>query len=146
MTSVTRTFSTTPERVWDVLADGWLYPAWVVGATRMREVDESWPAVGSALHHSVGVWPAVVDDTTSVTECEPGRLLGLLARGWPAGEAAIQLRLTAVGAGTEVVIDERPVSGPGVLVPDPFLVLPLKVRNIETLKRLAFIAEHRRTP
>lgn len=30
--------------VWDVLADGWLYPLWVVGAARMRDVDHGWPA------------------------------------------------------------------------------------------------------
>ena len=35
-----RRIGTTPERVWDVLADGWLYPLWVVGASRMREVDD----------------------------------------------------------------------------------------------------------
>ena len=28
-----------PSAVWAVLADGWLYPVWVVGAARMREVD-----------------------------------------------------------------------------------------------------------
>jgi len=33
-----RRIGTSPERVWDVLADGWLYPLWVVGATRMREI------------------------------------------------------------------------------------------------------------
>ncbi len=48
MTTVERVINTTPQRVWDVLADGWLYPLWVVGATRMREVDEDWPAIGVA--------------------------------------------------------------------------------------------------
>ena len=67
MISVERIVKTTPQRVWDVLSDGWLYPLWVVGASRMREVDDSWPAVGSKLHHSVGVWPALLDDNTEVT-------------------------------------------------------------------------------
>ena len=53
-----------PEKVWEVLADGWLYPVWVVGASRMREVDDHWPAEGAKLHHSVGTWPALLDDTT----------------------------------------------------------------------------------
>ena len=46
MVTNTRTVNTTPDQVWDVLADGWLYPLWVVGATRMRDVDQDWPAVG----------------------------------------------------------------------------------------------------
>ena len=36
----TRAVDATPDQVWQVLADGWLYPLWVVGASRMRDVDE----------------------------------------------------------------------------------------------------------
>jgi len=32
MATNTRRIKATPEQVWDVLADGWLYPLWVVGA------------------------------------------------------------------------------------------------------------------
>ena len=46
MSTRSRTIKATPERVWSVLADGWLYPLFVVGASRMRDVDEGWPAVG----------------------------------------------------------------------------------------------------
>ena len=95
MTHNTRIIDATPQKVWDVLADGWLYPLWVVGASRMREVDDHWPQVGSRIHHSVGVWPALVDDHTEVTEATPGTSLTLRARAWPAGEAAVHLRLTA---------------------------------------------------
>src|SRR5690606_21449242 len=62
-----------PESVFEVIGEGWLYPAWVVGASRMREVDSSWPQPGSRLHHSVGVWPALIDDSTSCTEWDPPR-------------------------------------------------------------------------
>jgi uncharacterized protein YndB with AHSA1/START domain len=61
-----RTINATPEKVWEVLSDGWLYPLWVVGATRMRDVDQAWPQVGAKIHHSAGVWPAIVDDNTEV--------------------------------------------------------------------------------
>ena len=47
MSENTRVVAATPDQVWRVLADGWLYPLWVVGATRMRDVDEHWPAVGA---------------------------------------------------------------------------------------------------
>ena len=143
MSTNTRIMSTTPDRVWDVLADGWLFPLWVVGASRIREVDAAWPAVGSKIHHSVGVWPLLVDDNTEVTACEPGRLLSLRARVWPAGSADVTLRLTAVGSDTEVVIEEDIVHGPARLVPKPVRTPPLAWRNVESLRRLAFLAERR---
>ncbi|CAN5414805.1 SRPBCC family protein [soil metagenome] len=143
MTINTRVLATTPERIWDVLSDGWLYPLWVVGATRMRAVDAAWPDLGAKIHHSVGVWPAVLDDDTEVLECEPGRFLRLRARGWPLGEAEVALRLTAQGAGTLVAIDEKAVSGPGALLPGPLKAVSIKIRNVESLRRLAFLAEGR---
>lgn len=145
MSTTTRLIDTTPDRVWDVLADGWLYPLWVVGASRMRNVDESWPAAGSKIHHSVGVWPALIDDHTDVLEADPGRRLVLRARAWPVGEAKVDITLRASGAGTEVTIDEDATSGPGVLIPEPLKGLSLKWRNVETLRRLAFVAENRPT-
>ena len=33
-----RAMSCSPQAVFDVLADGWLYPGWVVGASRMRDI------------------------------------------------------------------------------------------------------------
>src|SRR6478752_3157184 len=63
-----------PETVWEVLSDGWLFPVWVVGASRMREVDDHWPEPGARLHHSVGAWPVLLDDETEVLESVPGSL------------------------------------------------------------------------
>jgi uncharacterized protein YndB with AHSA1/START domain len=139
----TRLVHATPQQVWDVLADGWLYPLWVVGATRMRDVDRDWPEVGSRLHHSAGVWPAVVDDTTEVLEVVPGSLLRLRARGWPAGEAEVVITLSAQGAGTRVELREDAVSGPGRLLPSVVRQPAIHVRNVEALQRLAAIAEGR---
>lgn len=143
MAENTRLFHASPERVWDVLSDGWLYPVWVVGAARMREVDDHWPAVGSKLHHSVGPWPLLINDDTEVVAATPGHSLTLRARAWPLGEAEVKIRLESVGAETEVRIEEEPVSGPGALVPPPLRGLSLKWRNSETLRRLAYIAEAR---
>lgn len=143
MTAVSRTIRTTPAEVWDVLADGWSYPLFVVGASRMRDVDENWPAVGSRIHHSVGLWPALIDDYTEVTGARPGQWLALRARAWPLGEASVEFLLRPTGDGTEVEIDEKVTSGPGVLVPPPIRGLSLKGRNVETLRRLAYLAERR---
>lgn len=139
----TRLLHATTERVWDVLADGWLYPLFVVGASRMRAVDDGWPSVGTELHHSVGTWPLLVDDTTAVLDVTPGHSLTLAARAWPMGRAQVHIRLDAVGAETNVTIEEEPVSGPGALVPAPVRDPGLHWRNTETLRRLAFIAERR---
>lgn len=145
MATNTREIKTLPDRVWSVLSDGWLYPTWVVGATRMRDVEESWPATGSKLHHSAGVWPAVINDNTEVLECEPGHFLRLRARGWPLGEAEVAITLTAAGAHTMVEIEEKAVSGPVAMIPAPLENAMIKWRNVETLKRLAYVAENRQS-
>src|SRR6478609_11845980 len=138
-----RTIKATPDAVWDVLADGWLYPLWVVGASRMREVDDHWPAVGSQLHHSVGTWPLLVDDTTEVVHVVPGFLLQLHARARPTGVAEVTIRLEAAGTETDVVIVEDAISGPGTLLPKAVRDPMLTWRNVETLRRLAYVAERR---
>ncbi|MFL6061506.1 MAG: SRPBCC domain-containing protein [Marmoricola sp.] len=141
--TVRRRFDVGPERVWEALSDGWLYPSWVVGAARMRDVDGHWPAVGSRLHHSFGNWPALIDDRTEVLEAEPPRLLRLRAHGWPAGAAEVVVRIEASGSGSMVEIEEDAVRGPGTLVPMPVRQLMMVPRNKESLRRLAFIAERR---
>ena len=138
-----RTLNVPPSVVWKVLADGWLYPIWVVGASRMREVEDHWPAVGAKLHHSVGIWPALINDNTEVLEALPDHLLKLRTRAWPAGEAEVVIGLSAQGAGTEVTLDEDAVAGPGLLIPSPARAALLKWRNTETLRRLCFVAENR---
>jgi uncharacterized protein YndB with AHSA1/START domain len=138
-----RVVKATPDQVWHVLSDGWLYPLWVVGASRMREVDDDWPAVGSRLHHSVGTWPLLIDDTTEVQDVAPGSSLVLRARAWPAGAADVTLRLRPQGVDTEVVIEENAVAGPAALIPGVVEDPLLKWRNVETLRRLALVVEGR---
>jgi uncharacterized protein YndB with AHSA1/START domain len=145
MSTTTRTVSATPERVWEVLSDGWLYPLFVVGASRMRNVDDTWPAVGSKLHHSVGTWPLLIDDTTEVLEVDEGSRLLLKARGWPAGEAHVEISLRPDGGATLVTMEEDATAGPGVLVPKPLRDAQIHWRNVEALRRLAFVVEGRTT-
>ena len=143
MSTTTRSVSATPEQVWKVLSDGWLYPLFVVGASRMRDVDESWPAVGARLHHSVGTWPLLIDDTPEVVEVDEGKRILLLARGWPAGQAHVDISLEPQGDATVVTITEDATAGPGLLVPKPLRDAQLHWRNVETLRRLAFVVEGR---
>ena len=144
--TVRRRVEATPDDVWAVLADGWTYAGWVVGASRIRAVDVGWPAPGTRIHHSVGVWPLLTDDHTEALAAEPGRLLTLRARAWPVGEARVDLRLEASGAaGTLVTMEEDVVAGPGRLLPRPARDVLLAQRNTEALRRLAHLAEGRTT-
>lgn len=126
-----------------MLADGWLYPTWVVGASRMRDVDDAWPAAGSALQHSFGVWPVLINDRTTVLEWDPPRLMVSQPSGWPLGEARVEIEVKPRRDGCVVRITEHAVRGPGALIPGPLLDLILHPRNTETLRRLAWIAESR---
>lgn len=144
LTVVSRSTSATPAQVWAVLADGWLYAAWVVGASRVRDVDERWPADGSRIRHSFGMWPAVIDDETTVVTSVPGQALVLRPKGWPAGEAVVDLRIRSTADGCDLSIVEDAVTGPGTLAPRAVRQRLIAVRNTEALHRLALIAEGRR--
>ena len=142
--TVTRDVDAPGQAVWDVLADGWSYATWVVGASRVRDVDEGWPAQGTRIHHSFGIWPLLLDDTTKVESSTEPTALVLTARGWPAGEARVSLSITPRGEGAcTVKIEEDATSGPGTLIPRPARQLAIGPRNVEALKRLAFLAEGR---
>lgn len=143
MTTNTCHIDATPADVWAVLADGWLYPLWVVGASRVRDVEPRWPAEGSSIHHSVGVWPRLIDDHTDVLDAAPEESLRLRARAWPMGVAEVLLTITPDGDRTQVAIHEDAVSGPGTYVPRPVRHVGLAWRNTETLRRLALLVEGR---
>lgn len=141
---VTRAVAAAPSAVWSVLADGWVYATWVVGASRVRAVDQAWPAPGSRIHHSVGVWPLLLDDTTSVEECTPDQWLVLRARGWPFGEARVILEILPQGSDACLVrMAEDAVAGPGQMIPGPARQALIRPRNVESLRRLALLAEGR---
>jgi uncharacterized protein YndB with AHSA1/START domain len=144
MSRTTRVMSCRPEDVWAVLEDGWSYGMWVVGAARIREVDPGWPEAGSRIHHSVGAWPVLLSDTSVVERVEPRHMLQLKVKAWPTGEGRVVLTLTPTADGqTEVVMEERAVSGPATMIPAPAQDVVLHQRNVEALRRLAYLAEHR---
>jgi hypothetical protein len=143
MSLTRREMRCSPADVFAVLEDGWLLGLWVVGASRIRRVDAAWPAPGSAVHHSVGIWPALLDDTTSVESWAPGQSIQLRARAWPAGEATVLIEVQPRVAGALVTMTEDAVKGPGLIFPKPLRSLGLHPRNTESLQRLAFLAENR---
>ncbi|MDO5711977.1 MAG: SRPBCC family protein [Micrococcales bacterium] len=144
MSSVERHCEASPAEVWAVLANGWTYGSWVVGASRVRAVDPSWPAVGACVHHSIGTWPAVLNDNTEVVH--ESQHLVMMARTRPVGQARVEITVTPEGDGTRIRIVEDFVSGPATVVPRPARHAALKLRNTETLYRLALLAERREQP
>jgi hypothetical protein len=143
MIEVDTTTEATPAAVMAVLADGWLFALWVVGASHIREVDAGWPAPGRRIHHSVGAWPALISDTTEVISYDPAGSLELLARGWPIGEAKVRVDVRPEAYGSRIVLAETVVSGPGQLI-RPLERLLIPPRNRESLRRLVAIAEGRK--
>lgn len=136
-----RAMSCPPERVFEVFANGWLFTAWVVGASRMRAVDDAWPAEGAKLHHSFGSWPVQLDDETTVLEWNPPRRVVFQPAGWPIGEARVQIDVKPRGHGCVVRMEEHADKGPGAVIPSPALDVLLRPRNHESLRRLALLAE-----
>jgi uncharacterized protein YndB with AHSA1/START domain len=146
MAATSMVIGASPERVFAVLADGWSYASWVVGASHIRAVDEDWPAVGARLHHQVGPWPLHIKDQTVVSAVVPERLLELHARAWPLGEATIALELEPLDASTRVTLSYDLTAGVGRFVPKSVQSVTLRPRSSEMLHRLSDIAERRRIP
>ena len=144
--TVSRETTASREQVWNVLADGWTYSQWVVGNTRMRAVDPEWPAPGSAIHHTIGVWPAVLNDETVVESCKPREELVLLAKGRPFGAARIALRLFDTPNGSRVEMAEVPVGGPLNWIPRRLALAAAYPRNRECTRRMVALAERREEP
>ena len=141
-----RDTTATRQQVWGVLADGWTYSQWVVGNTRMRAVDPRWPEPGSKIHHTIGVWPIVLNDETEVESATPLEELVLLAKGRPLGGARVTLRLYDTLNGCRIEMAEVPVGGPLSLLPRRVALALAYPRNRECLARLAALAERRKEP
>ena len=125
-----------PEQVFDVLDDACAYPRWVVGARRVRSVDPSWPEPGSEFRHALGTPVGELRDSSKVLERDRPRRVVLEVRFRPTGVARVEVRVSVDGAGSTIVIEETPTSGPAAWLPrfvtDPLLT----VRNAIGLQRL----------
>lgn len=144
--TVKRDTTATRKEVWDIISNGWTYSQWVVGNTRMRAVDPRWPAPGSVIHHTIGVWPVVLNDETVVESCTPERELVLHAKGRPFGAAQIVLRLSDTATGSRIEMAEVPVGGPLNWVPRRLALLLAYPRNRQCTERLVSLAERRTEP
>jgi uncharacterized protein YndB with AHSA1/START domain len=148
-----------PSAVWDVLADPPSYEEWVVGNKGIRDHDRNWPAPKSEFHHCVGLGPVTVKDKTVSLESQtpseaahaaavggappvPRGHLVMNVRVLPFGHGIVTFDLVEDPSGTLVRMEERPAGGPAALF-WPLLNPLTKLRNTETLRRLARVAESR---
>ena len=74
---------------------------------------------GTKLHHSFGMWPLLIDDTTEAIEIEPSRRLVLEARGWLVSKARVEITVNAAANGSLVSIAETSQTALRQLVPQP---------------------------
>ena len=135
---------TSVDTVWAVLADPRQYTRFVVGNKRIRSFDPAWPDLGTKIHHTVGVGPAMVRDESEVMEVQPPTLLRLATKLRPVGVSQTTFSLEPTGRGTtRASIEEHFYEGPATRVWTPVLETMLAARNMELLRRLRRIAVHR---
>jgi hypothetical protein len=125
-----------PAAIFSVLRDGWSYARWVVGTSKIREVDEAWPEPGTRLHFRIGRGPLSKEDETRSVRLVDGSELELEAVGRPLGTARVDFRVDAVRDGSLVTIIEHPTKGPLATLHNPGFELLVYLRNVETLRRL----------
>jgi uncharacterized protein YndB with AHSA1/START domain len=142
MSRRTKVIKAPPDRVFDALLTAENFAYWVVGSKEVRDVDDDWPKVGSAFHHSIGFGPLHIEDHTKIVEVDRPRRLVMSARMGPVGSAVIRLMLKPLGRRrTKVVMEETPESGPLRLAPRRLLHRAVGIRNAGSLRRLARLVE-----
>ena len=127
-----------PEVVYDTLLDARQYPKWVGGAQKIRDVDRSWPRVGSRFHHRIGIGPATIDDSTKLVSKRPGRGVKFEVRVRPfgIGYVDIDLKPKARGRKTKITMTEDFTRGPLSWVVHPLRSAGISIRNVISLRRL----------
>ncbi len=125
---------------WDVVADPRSYAFWVIGADDIEGVEGDWPSPGATFHHAQGSAPLRLHDTTTVLEAVPPRLLRLEVRARPLFVGVVTLTFTPHDGGTIIRIGEEATGGlagiPPSFATDPFI----RLRNTESVRRLAAMA------
>ncbi len=133
-----------PEMVFAVLADAQSYADWVVGAKEIRGADQHFPEPGSRFHHSIGLGPLTIKDSTTVVELERPSRLVLEARLGALGRMLITLHLREQGAGTNVLMTEAATQRIPARLLHRLGDIGLRGRNFLSLERLQELVESRR--
>lgn len=127
-----------PAAVWALLEDPFAYPEWIVGTDRTLEADREFPAQGAAFKVRFGLG---FTDRTRVRDLDPGRRIVLDAAAGLFGPARVTIDLRARGEGTLVTLVEDPAGKVTPLRYLPAVHVLLRLRNVESLRRLRRLAE-----
>ncbi|MER7722083.1 SRPBCC family protein [Streptomyces flaveolus] len=138
-----RLIKTTPQAVWEVLADGTRYADWVVGTSSSSPKRGQWPQVGAAIGYEVCIGPLRLHNETVVRRCEEGTALELEAIAGPLGTARIAIELRPWGEQCLVIVDEHPLRGAGGLLHNMGVEAMIQLRHRAMLARLARLCEDR---
>ncbi|MET7274722.1 MULTISPECIES: SRPBCC family protein [Streptomyces] len=138
-----RLIKTTPQAVWEVLADGTRYADWVVGTSSSSPKRGQWPQVGAAIGYEVCIGPLRLHNETVVRRCEEGTVLELEAIAGPLGTARIAIELRPWGEQCLVIVDEHPLRGAGGLLHNMGVEAMIQLRHRAMLARLARLCEDR---
>ena len=141
-----RHVAASPAEVFALLADPTTYPQWLIGASEIRDHDDTWPAVGSKFHHLVGMKPFVLADSTEVIAVEPDRSLTLHVRARPFVSAIAAFTITGGPDGSVVCIEEEPAVRTIGNVVRPVFDPVIHLRNHRSLRRLAALLERGADP
>ena len=130
-----------PSRVYEVLSNPEHYGEWVVGSREIRSADSDWPAVGTRFRHASG--PPVIgsEDDTTVTNTLAPVMLELHAQVRPYPGADVIMYLQPDADGTRVTMIEDPASAVLNVLIGPVGHGLIKLRNVESLRRLKELAE-----
>lgn len=136
-----RLIRTSPQTVWDVLADGSRYADWVVGTSSSKPVRGQWPRLGAAIRYEARLGPVRLSNETVVRRCEWGEALELEALAGAFGTARIAIELRPWGEECLVFVDEHPLRGVGGRVHNLAVEALIQVRHRAMLARLAELCE-----
>ncbi len=124
------------ETAFAAIADPSTYPDWLLGAANIRDIDDNWPSPGSRFHHTVGVRPFAITDSTEVLDIEPGTSLTLDVRARPLVSGIVHFTVGSNRDGSVITMLEEPAIRPiGDLV-RPLLDPTTHLRNQRSLARL----------
>lgn len=139
LTSQALNTSASPDQVWRVLANGWLFPSWAIGATQVCKVDGDWPSADSRLQHAIGRGLFALRSETRVLASRPARMLKVLTEGWPSGGSELTVTVIPAETGTSLRLEELVVAPTNGLAPIVNTML-LQWRTTQALRGLDLLA------
>ncbi|MFD5103665.1 SRPBCC family protein [Streptomyces albidochromogenes] len=132
---------TSPEAVWEVLADGSRYSDWVVGTSDSKPAEGHWPDVGASIEYTVCIGPWTLTGRTIVRRTAPPYEIELEADSGALGTGRIAIEVRPWGDDALVVLDEHPLRGVGGALHNTALDAVIQLRHRSMLSRLAKVVE-----